>query len=75
MTTKEYQNIQTRSIAVRIELDLYNRVTTNFHHGQVTTLIRNIFESIDTMMKEDRLIEITNYIYKAEPLVLIPEKE
>jgi len=75
MATEDYQNIQTKMSAVRIESELYNRVTTQFHQGQHTALMRNIFESLDELMKNDRLVDISNYIYKAKPLTLIPKKD
>lgn len=72
---EDYQNIQTKKSTVKIEADLYDRVTRNFHQGQHSQLIRNIFESLDVLMKADKLIDITNYIYKAKPLKLVPKKD
>lgn len=68
--TEAYQNVQTKMAAVRIEAELYTRVSKQFHQGQLTALFRCIFESLDEKIKNDKLIEITNYIYKADSLTL-----
>lgn len=57
-------------ITARIDSDLYNQVQSRFHYGQQTQLFRNIFESLDKLIKEDRFDEITDYIYKNKPLTL-----
>ena len=75
MPNEDYQNLETKQATARIESELYDRVTSNFHQGQLTTLFRNIFESLDELMKNGRLIDISNYIYKAKPLHLIPKKD
>ncbi len=72
---EDYQNIETRKATAQIEKGLYDRVTKNFHQGQVTALFRNVFESLDVMIAEGKFIDITNYIYKAKSLTLKPIKE
>lgn len=73
--TEPYQNIQTKNVAVRIEFDLAERVTAQLHHGQQAALFRAIFDSLDAMLANNQLIDITNYIYKAAPLILTPIKD
>ncbi|MCP4607698.1 MAG: hypothetical protein GY845_03135 [Planctomycetes bacterium] len=75
MPNEDYQNIQTTNAAVRIETDLYKRVTKHFHQGQLTALFRNIFESIDIMIQEDKFKEVSDYICKADSLTLKPMKD
>ena len=75
MPNEDYQNIETKMSAVRIEAELYDRVTKHFHQGQHSTLIRNIFESLDVMMANGQLVDISNYIYKAKTLTLKPVKD
>ena len=73
--SEDYQNIETKMSAVRIEAKLYDRVTKHFHQGQHTALMRNIFESLDVMLADDKLVDISNYIYKAKALILKPVKD
>ncbi len=73
--TESYQNVQTRKATANIELELYDRVTSQLHQGQLTALFKGIFKSLDVMIKEDRLVDITNFIYKANELTLKPVKD
>lgn len=73
--TEDYQNVQTKMAAVRIETELYDRVTRPLHQGQLTALFRAFFESLDEKIKDDKFIEITNYLYKADSITLEPIKE
>lgn len=57
-------------ITARIDSDLYNKVQSNFHHGQQTQLFRNIFKSLKVLIDNDRFDEITDYLYKGKALVL-----
>ena len=72
---EDYQNTETKMSAVRIEAELYKRVTKHLHQGQHTALMRNIFASLDVMLAKDQLVDITNYIYKANSLTLKPVKD
>ena len=73
--SKPYQNIETKKSTTRIEAELFDRVTSHFHHGQQTALFRNIFESLDVLLEAGHLIQVTNYIYKADSLTLKPHKD
>lgn len=72
---EDYQNIETKKATIRFETELYTRVTAHFHHGQISALFRNIFESLDVMLANDQLVDISNYIYKAASLTLKPVKD
>lgn len=63
-------SLQESKITARIDTILYYQVQKNFHHGQQTQLFRNIFKSLHELIKEDRLDEITDYLYKGKPLTL-----
>jgi len=69
---EDYQNTEKTKATVQIETELYNRVSNKLHYGQLSSLLRNMFESIDQMIKEDNLMEVVHYIYKEQPLLLTP---
>jgi hypothetical protein len=56
----------------RVDLEHYTHVQNKLHHGQMTALFQAVFENLDKMIKEDRLMDIVEYIYHRKPLHLIP---
>jgi len=73
--TPEYQNIQTKKITARIEVELANRVQFKLHQGQQQALFRQIFASLDELFASGKHTQITDYIYGASDLTLKPKKE
>ncbi len=57
-------------VTARINKDLYTQVQEHFHHGQQTKLLRQLFLSLDKLIKEDKLNEILDYMYKGKELKL-----
>lgn len=57
-------------ITARIDSVLYYKVQSHFHHGQQSKLFRNIFESLDQIIKDGNFDKITDYLYKGKPLIL-----
>jgi hypothetical protein len=57
-------------VTARIDEDLYTMVHDNFYHGQQTLFFKNVFRSLKKIIQEDRFNDITNYLYKGQPLVL-----
>lgn len=55
-------------ITARINKDLYNQVQSHFHHGQQTRLFRRIFLSLDILIKDGKLNDILDYMYKGKEL-------
>ena len=43
---ESYQNEEIKKATVKIEKSLYLFVKGNFYHGQLSKLIRNVFESV-----------------------------
>ena len=73
--TESYQNIETRKVTARVELDLAKRVTSKFHSGQQQALFRQIFASLDDLFAAGKHTKITDYIYGSASLTLKPKKE
>ena len=70
--TKAWENPDMKKATVTIEAELYERVKSNFHYGQLSKLFRNLFETIDKMITNDEIMQIVNYIYKNDSLTLYP---
>lgn len=62
-------NIESR-ITARIDSDLYNKIQSNFHHGQQTKFFRNIFKSVEKIIDDGHYDQILDYLYKDAPLTL-----
>ncbi len=75
MVAESYQNIETSKVTVDIESELYRRVKNKLHYGQMSKLLRNIFESLDMLIQNDELGDIIFYIYKKNDLHLIPDEQ
>ena len=74
MPAEPYQNIQTKKITARIEVDLANRVQLKLHQGQQQALFRQIFASLDELFSTGKHTKITDYIYGSGSLTLRPKK-
>lgn len=72
--TEPWENPELCKATVQIEKELYERVTTRLHYGQLSTLLRNMFESMDDMIKDGKLMHIVKYIQKEGALTLKPSK-
>jgi len=57
-------------VTARINKDLYTQVQEHFHHGQQTKLLRQLFLSLDTLIKDGKLNDILDYMYKGKALNL-----
>ncbi len=57
-------------VTARINKDLYTKVQEHFHHGQQTKLFRQIFLSLDKLIKEDKLNDVIDYMYRGKELKL-----
>ena len=72
---REYQNIETKKVTAKIEQALFFRIKNKFHYGQITRLIRNVFECVDQLIKEGKLMTIVKFLHKEDSLTLTPVKE
>ena len=67
---------RTTKVTVRIENDLYKRVKSKFYYGQLQTLFSKVFDSLDVMLGEDKIMEIVNFIQNKKDLRLrVPKNE
>lgn len=73
--TEPWQQPDMKKATVTVEADLYARVKGSFHYGQMTKLFRNLFETLDQMIKDDEIMLVVNYIYKNDSLKLFPVYE
>jgi len=76
MNAKQHIIDRTTNATVKVDTELYQRVTKKFNYGDITTLFRAIFTAIDQIIQEGKLIEIINYMYGREDLLLkVPKKK
>lgn len=57
-------------ITARIDAELYNKIQSNFHHGQQTKFFRTIFKSVEKIIDDGHYDKILDYLYKDAELVL-----
>jgi len=69
---EDYQNDETTKFTVRIESELYERVSSKFHYGQLSRFIRNIFEFLDVVIEQDKFMDIVSFIYKRKSIMIKP---
>ena len=55
---EDYQNQDNMKVTVQIEKSLYLFVTSQFYHGQLSKLIRTVFESIKVLILTGKIKEI-----------------
>lgn len=67
---ESYQNEEIKKVTVKIEKDLYLFVKGNFYHGQLSKLIRNVFESIQILIRKGKVKDIILYISGQRNLTL-----
>lgn len=58
---EDYQNPDIMKVTVKIEKSLYLFVTNQFYHGQLSKLIRTIFESVKMLILAGKIKEIILY--------------
>lgn len=57
-------------LTANIDRSLYESVTKNFHHGQLSAFHRKVFQALDKKIREGNILEIIEFIYKDKPLTL-----
>lgn len=65
-----YQNQEIKKATVKIEKSLYLFVKGNFYHGQLSKLIRNVFESVRILILNGKINDIVLYISGQRNLTL-----
>jgi len=58
---EDYQNADIKKVTVKIEKELYLFVTQQLYHGQLSKLIRTIFESVQMLILDGKIKEIILY--------------
>ena len=58
---EDYQNQDIMKVTVKIEKSLYLFVTDQLYHGQLSKLIRTIFESVQMLILDGKIKEIILY--------------
>ena len=75
---ESYQNEEIKKVTVKIEKSLYLFVKGNFYHGQLSKLIRNVFESINLLILKGKIKDVILYLSGQRNLTLPkiePKKE
>jgi len=67
---ESYQNEEIKKATVKIEKSLYLFVKGNFYHGQLSKLIRNVFESVQMLIQNGKIRDIILYISGQRNLTL-----
>jgi len=68
--SESYQNDEIKKATVKIEKSLYLFVKGNFYHGQLSKLIRNVFESIRMLILKGKINDIILYLSGQRNLTL-----
>lgn len=66
-----YHDTMTKASA-RVDKEVYSRVTSALHYGQITILIQSIFASIDQMIINGEIDKIIRYLYATGEITLTP---
>jgi hypothetical protein len=67
---ESYQNEEIKKATVKIEKSLYLFVKGNFYHGQLSKLIRNVFESVQMLILKGKIKDVILYISGQRNLTL-----
>ncbi len=67
---ESYQNEEIKKVTVKIEKSLYLFVKGNFYHGQLSKLIRNVFESINLLILKGKIKDVILYLSGQKNLTL-----
>jgi len=67
---ESYQNEEIKKVTVKIEKSLYLFVKGNFYHGQLSKLIRNVFESINLLILKGKIKDVILYLSGQRNLTL-----
>ena len=59
---EDYQNPDVMKVTVNIEKNLYLFVTNQFYFGQLSKLIRTVFESVRILILQGKIQEIILYV-------------
>ena len=57
-------------LTARIDQEVYEHIKEHFHHGQQTQFFRQVFDSLQILIDENRFNEVTDYLYNNKPLTL-----
>jgi hypothetical protein len=68
--SESYQNEEIKKATVKIEKSLYLFVKGNFYHGQLSKLIRNVFESVQVLIQNGKIKDVILYISGQRNLTL-----
>ena len=68
--TYDLKNKTTTRISFNIETETYEKIKSNFYHGQFTQFVRQLMDSLERMIEADKIKEILYYLNDESDLTL-----
>ena len=68
--TTQWKNKETTRISFNIESSTYEKIKSEFYHGQFTQFVRQLMDSLEQMIEADKVKEILYYLNDESDLVL-----
>ena len=68
-------NVYDSKITANIDNETYRKVMNYFHYGQRTIFFRKIFESLSTIIDNNKFNDVADYLYKGTDLNLPGKRE
>lgn len=66
----DHQRQGKTKLTIEIDQELYNRVTAQLHHGQLSHMVRRFMSEIDQMLVQGDRMTISNWLYLGSNLNL-----
>lgn len=74
MRKKEYKNYETR-VSALIDSDEYGKISSHLNYGQLTTLMRKFFGSLNLIVSKKGFNDISLYLNNGKDLLLPRNKD
>ena len=71
----QWKNKTTTRISFNIESDSYEKIKSTFYHGQFTQFVRQMIDSMERLIDDDKVKEILYYLNDEADLVLPTKKK
>lgn len=68
--TQQWKNKTTTRISFNIETPKYAKIKSTFYHGQFTQFVRQMIDSLDKLIDNDKVKDIIYYLNDESDLTL-----
>lgn len=66
----QWKNKTTTRISFNIETETYEKIKSQFYHGQFTQFVRQLMDSLEALIEADKVKEILYYLNDEADLTL-----